>query len=65
LRDAETVGLGIGSWTAWPVVSMPDWCPPACLHSLMALPKIIHIKYKKKKKTNTCSDQTKGVSFAK
>lgn len=35
LREAETVGLGMGSCTAWPVVSMPGWSPPACLHSLV------------------------------
>ena len=36
LRDAETVGLGMGSWTGWEALCMPGWSPLAFLHSLTA-----------------------------
>jgi hypothetical protein len=38
LRDAETVGLGIESCRAWPVLGTPGWWPPVCLHSLSHYP---------------------------
>lgn len=36
LRVAETDGLGNGSWTAWPVFTIPGWSPLDCLHSLLS-----------------------------